>query len=159
MLLSCIVKRQRQNTILRLVREQALATQAELAAALHDAGFEAVQTTVSRDIAELGLVKVRAEDGRLVYAPAGTTAHGTRPRLGAAVRRFALGVEAAGSLVVVRTPSGYASALAQVLDEADLPTVAGTIAGDNTIFLAPRDGTTAAALASELNGHLLEGAA
>ena len=153
------MKRQRQHAILRLIGERALATQAELAEALHEAGFEAVQTTVSRDIAELGLVKVRAEDGRLAYAPAGSAGHGAPPRLGAAFRRFALGVEAAGSLVVVRTLSGYASALAQVLDEAALPAVAGTIAGDNTIFVAPREGTSAKALRDELNGHLLAGAA
>jgi transcriptional regulator of arginine metabolism len=153
------MKRQRQDTILRLIGERALATQAELAEALHEAGFDAVQTTVSRDIAELGLVKVRGEDGRLIYAPAGTPGHGAPPRLGAAFRRFALGVEPAGSLVVVRTPSGYASALAQVLDETTLPTIAGTIAGDNTIFVAPREGTSAQALAAELRGHLLEGAA
>ena len=153
------MKRARQNAILRLIGERPLATQAEVADALHEAGFDAVQTTVSRDIAELGLVKVRAEDGRLVYAPAGSAGPGAPPRLGAAFRRFALGVEAAGSLVVVRTPSGHASALAQVLDEAALPTIAGTIAGDNMIFVAPREGTTARALSDQLNGHLLEGAA
>lgn len=118
-----------------------------------------MQTTVSRDIAELGLVKVRAEDGRLVYAPSGSTGHGAPPRLGAAIRRFALSVEVAGPLVVVRTPSGYASALAQALDEAALPGIAGTIAGDNTIFVAPREGITSRALGDELNGHLLAGAA
>ncbi len=89
----------------------------------------------------------------------GSAGSGTPPRLGAAVRRFALSVEAAGTLVVVHTPSGYASALAQALDEASLPSVAGTIAGDNVIFIAPRNGTTAAVLRDELNGHLLEGAA
>ncbi len=102
---------------------------------------------------------MRTEDGRLVYAPAGAADVAGLPRIGAAVRRFALAVEAAGPLVVVTTPSGYASALAQALDESMLPSVAGTIAGDNTIFLAPRDGTTAAQLRDELNGHLLEGAA
>ncbi|MCP9486779.1 MAG: arginine repressor [Gaiellaceae bacterium MAG52_C11] len=153
------MKRRRHDAILELVRSLPLSTQAEVAEALRTSGFEVVQTTVSRDIAELGLVKVRAADGRLVYAPAGSVGHGSPPRLGAAVRRFALSVEAAGALVVLRTPSGYASALAQALDEAALPTVAGTIAGDNTIFVAPRDGTAATALAGELQGHLLEGAA
>jgi hypothetical protein len=66
-------RRERQNAILALVRERALSTQAEVAAALKENGFEVVQTTVSRDIADLGLVKVRAPSGRLVYAPPGTT--------------------------------------------------------------------------------------
>jgi transcriptional regulator of arginine metabolism len=65
-------RRERQGAILRLVRERPISTQSELASALHDAGYDVVQTTVSRDIAELGLVKVRGQNGRLVYAPPGT---------------------------------------------------------------------------------------
>ena len=59
-----------------------------------------------------------------------------------------------GPLVVVTTPSGYASALAQAIDEGRHPGIAGTIAGDNTIFLAPRSSTSADALTAELAGHL-----
>jgi len=152
-------RRERQNAILGLVRERALSTQAEVAAALKETGFEVVQTTVSRDIADLGLVKVRAPSGRLVYAPPGTSDSDRLRALGAALRRYALGVEAAGTLVVLTTPSGYANALAQAIDEAEHPGIAGTIAGDNTIFLAARDGTQAVALRDELTGHLLQGAA
>jgi transcriptional regulator of arginine metabolism len=152
-------RRERQNAILELVRDRALSTQAEVAAALHEAGFDVVQTTVSRDIAELGLVKVRAPSGRLVYAPPGTTDTDRLRALGAAMRRYALGAEAAGGLVVVTTPSGYANALAQAVDEAAHPGVAGTLAGDNTILVVARDGTPAAVLRDELTGHLLQGAA
>ncbi|MHB8060135.1 MAG: arginine repressor, partial [Gaiellaceae bacterium] len=63
-------KSDRHAVILRLVREREIATQDELAQALHELGYEVVQTTVSRDITELGLVKVRGAGGRLVYAPA-----------------------------------------------------------------------------------------
>jgi transcriptional regulator of arginine metabolism len=152
-------RRDRQKAILELVSERALSTQAEVAAALHEAGFDVVQTTVSRDIAELGLVKVRAPSGRLVYAPPGTTDSDRLHALGAAMRRYALGVEVAGPLVILTTPSGYANALAQAIDEAVHPAIAGTIAGDNTIFVAARDGTPASALGDELAGHLLKGAA
>jgi transcriptional regulator of arginine metabolism len=152
-------RRERQNAILELVRERALSTQAEVASALKDSGFEVVQTTVSRDIADLGLVKVRAPSGRLVYAPPGATDSDRLRALGAAMRRYAITVEAAGTLVVVTTPSGYANALAQAVDEAAHPAIAGTIAGDNTIFVAARDGVTAGALEAELAGHLLSGAA
>ena len=65
-------RRERQAAILRLVQDQALSTQAELVQALQDEGHDVVQTTVSRDVAELGLVKVRAPSGRLIYAPPGT---------------------------------------------------------------------------------------
>jgi len=150
---------ERQHEILELVRERALSTQAEVADALREAGFDVVQTTVSRDIAELGLVKVRAPSGRLVYASHGATDGDRFRTLGAAVRRYALGVEAAGNLVVLTTPSGYANALAQAVDEAAHPGIAGTVAGDNTIFVAARDGISAAALRDELSGHLLQGAA
>jgi transcriptional regulator of arginine metabolism len=152
-------RRERQNAILALVRERALSTQAEVAAALCENGVEVVQTTVSRDIADLGLVKVRAPNGRLVYAPPGTTDGDRLRMLGAAMRRYAMAVEPAGSLVVVTTPSGYASALAQAIDEAAHPAIVGTVAGDNTIFVATRDNLAAHALRDELTGYLLQGAA
>jgi transcriptional regulator of arginine metabolism len=152
-------RRERQSAILRLVRERALSTQAEVAAALGEAGFDVVQTTVSRDIAELGLVKVRAPSGRLVYAPPGASDADKLRALGSAMRRYALGVEAAGALVVITTPSGYANALAQAMDEAAHPSIAGTIAGDNTIFVAVHDGVSATSFKDELLGHLLQGAA
>ncbi|GIU96149.1 MAG: arginine repressor [Gaiellaceae bacterium] len=152
-------RRERQHAILELVRERALSTQAEVAAALREEGFDVVQTTVSRDIADLGLVKVRAPSGRLVYAPPGTTDADKLHALAAAMRRYAVATEVAGNLVVVQTPSGYASALAQAIDEAAHPGIAGTIAGDNTIFVAARDGVSAHALRDELTGYLLQGAA
>jgi transcriptional regulator of arginine metabolism len=152
-------RRERQSAILELVRDRALSTQAEVAAALKETGFEVVQTTVSRDIADLGLVKVRAPSGRLVYAPPGTTDTDRLRALAAAMRRYAVGMEAAGSMVVLTTPSGYANALAQAIDEAGHPGIAGTLAGDNTILVVARDGTPAAVLREELAGHVLEGAA
>jgi len=144
----------RQQAILRLVRDRALATQAELAEALREEGHDVVQTTISRDVHELGLAKVRAPSGRLVYAAPGADDADRKRAIGVAMRRYAIGVERAGPLVVVVTPSGYASALAQAIDEGAHPGIAGTIAGDNTIFLAPREGTTAAGLADELREHL-----
>ena len=152
-------RRERQAAILRLVQEQAISTQGELAAALHEAGHDVVQTTVSRDVAELGLVKVRAPSGRLIYAPPGAGDLDRRRAIEAAMRRYATATEVAGNLLVVTTPSGYANALAQAIDEGAHPRIAGTIAGDNTIFIAVRDGVSAAALRDELTGHLVEGAA
>jgi transcriptional regulator of arginine metabolism len=75
------------------------------------------------------------------------------------MRRYALAVEAAGAgLVVVTTPPGYASALAQAIDEGGHPGIAGTIAGDNTIFIAAKDAGAASGLRDELAGHLADGA-
>jgi transcriptional regulator of arginine metabolism len=144
----------RHQAILRLVRDGAISTQAELAAALGEEGHETVQATVSRDIAELGLVKVRAPSGRLVYAAPGSEDIDRLKAIAAAMRRYAVGVEAAGPLVVLSTPSGYASALAQAIDEGGHPGIAGTIAGDNTIFVAPRATRTAESLRDEFAGYL-----
>jgi transcriptional regulator of arginine metabolism len=147
----------RQQAIMRLVRDGAVSTQAELVAALRGEGHDVVQATVSRDIAELGLVKVRAPSGRLVYAAPGTGDADRLKAIAAAMRRYAVAVEAAGPLVVVTTPSGYANALAQAIDEGCHPGIAGTIAGDNTIFIAPRKSRTAASLRDEFAGHLHDG--
>jgi transcriptional regulator of arginine metabolism len=152
-------RRERQGAILELVRERALSTQAEVASALRESGYDVVQTTVSRDIADLGLVKVRAPSGRLVYAPPGGSDVDRLRALGSAMRRYAITVEAAGQLIVITTPSGYANALAQAMDEAVHPAITGTIAGDNAIFVAVRDGASVASLHEELAGHLLQGAA
>ena len=144
----------RQGAILRLVRERDLSTQAEVAEALRGEGIVAVQTTVSRDIAQLGLVKVRNADGRLVYALPGADDLNRLSALTAALRRWALALTPTGNLVVIETPSGHANALAQVIDDARLADVAGTVAGDNTIFVAARDGLSGAELAAELRHHL-----
>ena len=149
-------KFERQGAILRLVQERPLATQTEVADALREAGIEAVQTTVSRDIAQLGLVKVRAPDGRLVYALPGAADLDRLSELTAALRRWTASITAANDLVVVKTPRGYASPLADAIDDAALPDVAGTVAGENTIFVAPRNGLTGAEL-EELLRHHLEG--
>lgn len=150
-------RRDRHAAILRIVAEQAISTQTELAEALCADGHDAVQTTVSRDIAELGLVKVRAPSGRLVYAAPGSGDADRLRAIAAAMRRYAIAVEVAGPLVIVKTPPGYASALAQAIDEGQHPAIAGTIAGDNTIFLAARDAHDAAALGVELGSHLGDG--
>jgi transcriptional regulator of arginine metabolism len=155
-----MTRRERQGEILRLVQEREISTQAELAQALAQAGGGVVQTTISRDITELGLVKVRAASGRLVYAVPGTALdHDREAELRGALRRWALSFEASGNLVVVQTPNGFSNALAQVIDESRHPRIAGTIAGENTILVVTREGISGAQLCDELHGYLLEGAA
>ena len=147
-------KFERQGLILRLVQERPLATQAEVAQALRGEGHAAVQATVSRDIARLGLVKVRGADGRLVYALPGAADLDRLNELTAALHRWSVSVAPTDSLVVIKTPPGYAMALARAIDEAALPDVAGTVAGDDTIFVAPREGVSGAELAALFRHHL-----
>ena len=99
-----------------------------------------MQTTVSRDISELGLVKVRAANGRLVYAPAGAADLDRLRELEAAFRRWALSIEANDTLVVVFTPRGFSAALADAIDESNHPHVLATVAGENTILVVPAAG-------------------
>ncbi|HZD86822.1 MAG TPA: arginine repressor [Gaiellaceae bacterium] len=140
---------ERHAAIQRLIREHPISTQGDLAEALRRQGHEVVQTTVSRDIHELGLVKVRDGAGRLVYAFP-EDAPGIDEDLADALARWALTVEPSGNLVVVTTPYGYAQALAQAIDVAHHPHVAGTLAGENTILLVAREPLTGARLADEL---------
>jgi transcriptional regulator of arginine metabolism len=152
-------RRERQGIILRLIRERAISTQTELAEALRDEGHEVVQTTVSRDIHELGLIKVRNGQGRLVYAAPGAPDADRLRDLEFAFRRWARSVEANEQVVLVFTPPGFASALSQAIDQTVHPHVLGTVAGENTILVVPRAGVSAAQLRDELREHLLEGAA
>ena len=147
-------KTERQSAIRRLVEASHLSTQAEVAEALHAEGIDAVQATVSRDIAQLGLVKVRDEDGRLVYALPGAADLDRLSELTAALRRWAISLEPSGNLLVVHTPSGFANALARAIDDARVPDVIGCVAGDDTIMIVAREGVAAAAIERELRHHL-----
>ena len=147
-------KYERQGAILRLVEERRLSTQEEVAEALRAEGFEAVQATVSRDIAQLGLVKVRNGNGKLVYALPGAADLRRIEELATAMRRWATGMTAAGQLLVITTPNGLAAPLADAIDEAGLADVAGTIAGENTIFVAARDGMSGGDLEEQFRHHL-----
>lgn len=147
-------RRRRQEAILRLVGDRPICTQEELAAALRSEGFDAVQTTVSRDIHELGLVKVRGANGRLVYALPGTVLDRDRLReFAAAMRRWALSVESSGNIVLVTTPPAHASALAQAIDQVAHPHILGTVAGNDTIVVIARNGVPGAELRDELRQY------
>jgi transcriptional regulator of arginine metabolism len=147
-------KFERQGTILRLVRQQPLSTQADVAEALKQIGIETVQATVSRDISQLGLVKVRNTEGRLVYALPGAADLRRLDELTTALRRYMGKTATSGSILVVETPRGFAAALADAIDTAALPEVAGTIAGDNTVFVACTDGTKPFEVDQLLRSHL-----
>jgi transcriptional regulator of arginine metabolism len=147
-------KFERQGMILRLVQQQPLSTQADVAEALKANGIEAVQATVSRDISQLGLVKVRNADGRLVYALPGAADLRRLDELATALRRYLGKTSTSGSILVVQTPRGFAAALADAVDAAALPEIAGTIAGDNTVFIACADGTPPLEVDQLLRSHL-----
>ena len=143
-------KRSRQAEILGLIEQQDGSTQSEMVAALGEVGIEAAQATISRDIAQLGLVKVRGDGQRMIYAMPGTKDNDRIVVLSRALRRWASAIRGSSNLVLIDTPAGYASALAQVIDEAGHPDVLGTVAGDNTVLVVADDRVTGDRLATEL---------
>ena len=117
-----ITKAQRQNAIVQLVNRGSAHTQQEIAAALARRGMRATQATISRDIQELGLVRSGA---------------GYRSSA-ALVRELVLSIELVEPVAVIKTPPGTANMVARRIDEAALPGVAGTVAGDDTIIAVLR---------------------
>ena len=133
-----VMKQLRQRAIRDLVGSRPIRTQQELAAALRERGFRTTQATMSRDVAELGLVKV-ARDGMQAYALPRRLVEAEssgEDRLRALLRDLPVEIRQAGLLLVVRTLPGSAHAIAAALDRARWPEVAGSIAGDDTVFVA-----------------------
>lgn len=133
------MKQGRQNIILELVEDHDIETQDELSTLLREKGYEVTQATISRDIKELKLIKVQSENGAYKYAASGRDMLGKLDVFKRVFRDTVVSVESAASLVVVRTMTGSANAAAEAIDEMDIPEVAGTLAGDNTIFVAVRE--------------------
>jgi transcriptional regulator of arginine metabolism len=150
------MKPRRQAVILELIDREALHSQELLRKRLRQRGFEATQATISRDIAELGLVK-RAGDGAYQRAGADTTNPETAlSALERAAAEFIRNVERVQQLVVIRTGRAQAQALAEALDGARLEEVVGTIAGDDTILIIARGARGAAALIKRLKEYAAE---
>jgi transcriptional regulator of arginine metabolism len=150
------MKARRQAVILELIDREALHSQELLRKRLRQKGFEATQATISRDIAELGLVK-RAGDGAYQRAGADTTNPETAlSALERAAAEFIRNIERVQQLVVIRTGRAQAQALAEALDGARLEEVVGTIAGDDTILVIARGARGAAALIKRLREYSAE---
>jgi len=136
-----VMKRLRQQQIRDIVEQRPIRTQHELAAALREHGFRATQATISRDVSEMGLVKLD-HDGVQSYAPpsrGGEAEISGEERLRTLMRDLPIDIREAGLLLVVRTIPGSAHALAAALDRARWPEVVGSVAGDDTVFIAFAD--------------------
>jgi transcriptional regulator of arginine metabolism len=135
------LKKQRQAAIMKAVSGGRISSQAQLADILADQGFDASQTTISRDLRELGLGKL-SRGGQTMYA--GGQGQPLPAPDDAAFRRLApqmlLSAEVTGNIVVLKTPIGNAQGLAAALDGAGFKGIAGTVAGDDTIFVVCSQG-------------------
>ena len=139
----------RQKAIADLIRSEPLASQEEVTARLAALGHAVTQATVSRDLDQLGAVKVK-RGGILSYQLPEQLGDSdwAAARLTRIFAEWVQSVEAAGNLVVLRTPPGSAHLVGLALDQARLDEVAGTISGDDTLFVALRDGVQAGTMAA-----------
>jgi transcriptional regulator of arginine metabolism len=149
----------RQAKIVGLLTDYQVHSQAELVGLLSDAGVSVTQATLSRDLDELGAVKLRTPDGgQSIYvvpedgAPLTSRRAQDSPphRLARLMAELLVSADANGNLVVLRTPPGASNFLASALDRAGLPDVMGTIAGDDTILVISRTENGGPALAGRL---------
>ena len=151
--MSAMSKSQRQRMIADWLRTHRVGSQEEVVARLALAGLVVTQATVSRDLDELGAVKVRREGGiRYVIPDAAEPGHAAA-RLDRLLGEWVEAIIPAGNLLVVRTPPGSANLIASALDAGQLSDIAGTIAGDDTIFVARADGVDAHAAADRLSAR------
>lgn len=138
-------KSARRERVGELIRSQQIHSQADLLRLVKKAGFDVTQATLSRDLDELGAIKVRDSEGFLVYAlPTELRVVGDDHRVARLIEEFVLNVDRSGDLVIVRTPPGGAQLLASGLDQlvvqSDQAIIIGTVAGDDTILLVSREG-------------------
>jgi transcriptional regulator of arginine metabolism len=142
------LKERRQRAIADLIRAGALSSQEELAERLSGLGFAVTQATISRDLEQIGAVKVR-RNGQLSYALPDDAREGTG-RLGMLMREFVRSIDTAANLVVMKTPPGSAHLIGVALDQSGLPEIVGTICGDDTLFVACPSAKVAAEFATRL---------
>ncbi|WP_283132931.1 arginine repressor [Rhizohabitans arisaemae] len=151
-------KTARHARIVELLARNQVRSQPDLARLLAESGVEVTQATLSRDLDELGAMKLRADDGTLIYTlpgegggriPRARTDTGETPdaRLRRVAEELLVSAEASANLVILRTPPGAAQFLASAIDHADLRAVLGTVAGDDTILVISRDPLGGEALA------------
>ena len=143
-----VTKRARHATIIALLERGAVRSQTELAELLADQGLAVTQGTLSRDLVEIGALRVRGADGHLVYAAPGEGGD-RRPvvgesaafetRLARLCGEVLVSAESSANLVVLRTPPGAAQYFASAIDRVGWNSILGTIAGDDTILLITRD--------------------
>jgi transcriptional regulator of arginine metabolism len=145
-------KTQRQHRVIQILEQNAVTSQVQLVDLLAVAGVEATQATVSRDLEEIGAVKVRSAGGESVYAvpemPRQRVAPGDHLRR--VLGEWVVEVESSSNLVVVRTPPGSAHVVASALDRAALAEIIGTVAGDDTILVVASERIGGAKLAKRL---------
>ena len=133
------MKAKRHATIAKLISSHEVETQEELAKLLSEEGFSVTQATVSRDIKELRLIKVLTPAGTYKYATVEKAESDMQDRFIRLFSNCVVSISNAGNIIVLKTLAGSAAVAAEAIDSSNWPEIAGTIAGDNTIFVAVRE--------------------
>ncbi|MSO60267.1 MAG: arginine repressor [Ilumatobacteraceae bacterium] len=146
-------KQERQRAITKLIGKDEVTSQPQLKELLHAQGIEATQATVSRDLEELGAVKVRVRNGDSVYAIPEFEPERIAPtdQLRRVMGEWVAEITCSGPIVVVRTPPGCAHVVASALDRSALTSLIGTVAGDDTILCVASETVGGVGLAQELS--------
>lgn len=144
------MKATRQDDIIQIIDSKDIETQEDLARELREMGYNVTQATISRDIRELHLIKVNNEHGISRYARPDRKETAVSERLIRILADSVISVEHAGQIVVVRTLSGSANVACEAIDTMQWPEILGTIAGDNTIFIAIRNQRDAGKITSRI---------
>ena len=144
------MKTTRQEEILDIIENVEIETQEELAERLRERGYKVTQATVSRDIKELRLIKISGRRNTYCYARPGRHEAITNDRMIRLLTDSTVDIDYAGQMVVVKTLSGSANVAAEAIDNMNWKEVLGTIAGDNTIFVAVRSENDAAEIAARI---------
>ena len=147
-----VTKHQRQHRITKLLESSAVSSQAHLVELLADEGIDATQTTVSRDLEELGALKVRLPGGDTAYALPELPSHQVAPEdhLRRVLGEWVVEADHSGNLIVLRTPPGSAHVVGSALDRSGFAGVIGTVAGDDTVLVVASEATGGAAVAHRL---------
>jgi transcriptional regulator of arginine metabolism len=145
-----VTKTARQARIADILAREKVYSQEQLAGLLRQYGLAVAQATLSRDLDELGVVRLRAADGALVYAlPAEGDPAAVAPRLARHLGELLTSAQASANLVVLRTPAGAAQFVASLIDQVAWHSILGTVAGDDTVLVIARDPAGGDALAAE----------
>jgi transcriptional regulator of arginine metabolism len=147
-----LAKPQRQHRIAQLLSQHGIASQTQIVDLLADEGVSATQATVSRDLDDLGAIKVRAAGGETVYAipELPSEQHAPESHLRRVLGEWVVEVAHSANLVVLRTPPGSAHVVASALDRRGVPGVVGTVAGDDTLIVVVAEEVGGAEMANRL---------
>ncbi len=130
----------RQTKILELINEKEIETQEELAKELKNAGIDVTQATISRDIKELRLIKVTSKSGKYKYGTIQESQNSISDRLVRIFKNSIITIEISGNLIIIKTIPGAAQICGSAIDSLQFGSIIGSIAGDDTVFIAVRDG-------------------